>query len=103
VPKLRLYIEGLGHDKRVTVRERYVEFDRRGEELVIVEPTAHHRFETGFHNPGLPFDERFREAVGFVPRRITGPRIVAARQRPRRRPAHTAGRAYALAFEGESR
>jgi hypothetical protein len=32
-------------------------------EFAIVEPTSHHRMELGLHNPGLPFDARFREAV----------------------------------------
>jgi hypothetical protein len=37
---------------------------------VIVEPAAHHR-PVGLHNPGPPFDERFREAIEFGSRRIT--------------------------------
>jgi hypothetical protein len=69
--RLRPAIEAFGDDVRVTPRERYVEFDRRGEEFVIAEPTADHEMEVGLHNPGLPYDERFREAVAFGSRRIT--------------------------------
>jgi hypothetical protein len=69
--RLRPAIEGLGDDVRLEVRERYVQFDRGGREFAIAEPTAHHRIELGLHNPGLPFDERFREAVEFGSRRIT--------------------------------
>jgi hypothetical protein len=69
--RLRPAIEGLGDDVRLEVRERYVQFDRGGREFAIAEPTAHHRMELGLHNPGLPFDERFREAVEFGSRRIT--------------------------------
>jgi hypothetical protein len=69
--RLRPAIEGLGDDVRLEVRERYVQFDRGGREFAIAEPTAHHRMELGLHNPGLPFDERFREAVAFGSRRIT--------------------------------
>jgi hypothetical protein len=69
--RLRPEIESYGPDVRVRPRERYVEFDRRGLEFVIAEPTADHELEVGLHNPGLPFDERFREAIEFGSRRIT--------------------------------
>jgi hypothetical protein len=69
--RLRSHVEAFGEDVRVRLRERYAEFDRGGAEFVIAEPTAHHRMEIGLHNPGLPFDKRFREAVGFGSRRIT--------------------------------
>jgi hypothetical protein len=69
--RFRPAVEALGHDVRVRPRGRYVEFDRGGLMFVIAEPTADHELEVGLHNPGLPFDERFREAVGFGSRRIT--------------------------------
>jgi hypothetical protein len=56
---------------RLEVRERYVAFDRGGEEFAITEPAAHRHLEVGLHNPGLPFTERFRDATGFGSRRIT--------------------------------
>jgi hypothetical protein len=70
---LRLYpeIESFGGDVRVSVRDRYAELDRVGALFVLAEPTAHRRLEVGLRNPGLPFDERFREAAGFGPRAIT--------------------------------
>jgi hypothetical protein len=69
--RLRSHIESFGPDVRVTPRERYIEFDRGGREFAIAEPTADHRMEVGLHLPGLPFDETYREAVGFGSRRIT--------------------------------
>jgi hypothetical protein len=69
--RLRNHIEGFGDDIRVEPRDRYAAFDRRGSEFVIVEPTADHELEVGLHNPGLPFDKRFREAAEFGSRRIT--------------------------------
>jgi hypothetical protein len=69
--RLRDHVQGFGPDVRITPREQYAEFDRRGSEFAIAEPTSHHRLEVGLHNPGLPFDERFREAVEFGSRRIT--------------------------------
>jgi hypothetical protein len=69
--RFRPHVEGLGDDVRVRLRERYVEFDRGGLEFVIAEPTADHELEVGLHNPGLPFDARFREAEAFGSRRIT--------------------------------
>jgi hypothetical protein len=68
---LRREIEGFGPDVRLEVRERYAAFDRGGEEFAITEPAAHRHLEVGLHNPGLPFDKRFREAVEFGSRRIT--------------------------------
>jgi uncharacterized protein DUF5655 len=69
--RLRPHIEGFGDDVRIKLHERYAEFARDGSEFAIAEPTSHHRMEVGLHNPGLPFDKRFREAVGFGSRRIT--------------------------------
>jgi hypothetical protein len=69
--RLRSHVESFGDDVRIEARERYAEFDRVGLEFAIAEPTAHHRMEVGLHNPGLPFDETFREAVEFGSRRIT--------------------------------
>jgi hypothetical protein len=69
--RLRSHVESFGPDVRVTPREHYAEFDRGGREFVIAEPTADHELEVGLHNPGLPFDERFREAVELGSRRIT--------------------------------
>jgi hypothetical protein len=69
--RLRAHVEGFGDDVKVVPRERYAEFDRGGSEFVIAEPTADRELEVGLHNPGLPFDERFREAVEFGSRRIT--------------------------------
>jgi hypothetical protein len=69
--RLREHVEAFGDDVRITPRERYVEFDRRGREFLIAEPTADHEMELGLHLPGLPFDETYREAVAFGSRRIT--------------------------------
>jgi hypothetical protein len=69
--RLRPVVEGLGPDVRARARERYAEFDRRGEEFLIAEPTSHHRMELGLHNDGLPVTSRFREAAEFGSRRIT--------------------------------
>lgn len=69
--RLRSHVESFGDDVRIEPRERYAEFDRVGLEFAIAEPTAHHRMEVGLHNPGLPFDATFREAVEFGSRRIT--------------------------------
>jgi hypothetical protein len=68
--RLRAHVEGFG-DVRIELRERYAQFERGGSEFAIAEPTAHHRMEVGLHNPGLPYDKTFREAVGFGSRRIT--------------------------------
>ena len=68
---LRPAVEGFGPDVGVTPRERYAEFDRKGAEFVIAEPTAHHRLDVGLHNPGLPFTGRFRTAHEFGSPRIT--------------------------------
>jgi hypothetical protein len=69
--RVRSHVESLGPDVDVELRERYAEFDRRGAEFAIAEPTADHELELGLHNPGLPYDERFREADAFGSRRIT--------------------------------
>jgi hypothetical protein len=69
--RLRSHVEAFGDDVRTKPRERYAEFDRVGLEFAIAEPTADHEMEVGLHTPGLPFDERFREAVEFGSRRIT--------------------------------
>jgi hypothetical protein len=69
--ELRREIEEFGPDVNLEVRERYVAFDRGGEEFTITEPAAHRHLEVGLHNPGFPFDERFREALEFGSRRIT--------------------------------
>jgi hypothetical protein len=69
--RLRSHIEEFGDYVRVKLHDRYATFLRRGSEFVLVEPTAHRKLEVGLHNPGLPFDERFREAVEFGSRRIT--------------------------------
>jgi len=69
--RLRPAVERLGPDVRVRPRMVYAEFDRRGEEFLIAEPTSHHRLELGLHNPGLPVTPRFRPADEFGSRRIT--------------------------------
>jgi hypothetical protein len=69
--ELRHELENFGPDVKLEVRDRYAAFDRGGEEFAITEPAAHRHLEVGLHNPGLPFDERFREAVEFGSRRIT--------------------------------
>jgi hypothetical protein len=101
--RFRPTVESLGPDVRLERHERYARFDRKGSEFTIAEPTAHHRMEVGLHNPGLPYDDRFRDAMGFGSRRITH-RVslpedgdidddLLARLRA----------AYALAWEGEPR
>jgi hypothetical protein len=101
--RLRSHVEAFGDDVRVTLHERYAEFDRRGAEFVIAEPTAHHRLEVGLHNPGLPFDERFREAVEFGSRRITH-RVSLPEDSEIDDELHARlHAAYALAYEGEPR
>jgi hypothetical protein len=69
--RLRPVVERLGPDVRVRPRMVYAEFDRRGEEFLIAEPTSHRRLEIGLHNPGLPVTRRFRPADEFGSRRIT--------------------------------
>jgi uncharacterized protein DUF5655 len=101
--RLRPAVEALGDDVRARVRERYVEFDRGGQEFAIAEPTSHHRMEIGLHNPGLPFDERFREAVEFGSRRITH-RVSVPENGDIDDELHARLHdAYALAYEGEPR
>jgi hypothetical protein len=69
--RLRAHADTFGPDVRVEVREPYAELERVGSVFAIAEPTAHRRMEIGLHNPGLPYDRRFREATGFSSRRIT--------------------------------
>jgi hypothetical protein len=69
--RLRPAVERLGPDVRVRPRMVYAEFDRRGKEFLIAEPTSHHRIELGLYNPGLPVTPRFRPADEFGSRRIT--------------------------------
>jgi Domain of unknown function (DUF5655) len=69
--RLRSEIASYGDGVKVRRRDRHAEFARRGSEFLIAEPTADETLELGLHNPGLPYDKRFREAVGFGPRRIT--------------------------------
>jgi hypothetical protein len=101
--ELRSEIEDFGGDVKLEVRERYAAFDRGGEEFAITEPAAHRHLQVGLHNPGLPFDERFREAVEFGSRRITH-RITlhetATIDEELRARLHTA---YLLAWDGEPR
>jgi hypothetical protein len=97
-------VEDLGPDIRVTPRERYAEFDRKGVEFVIAEPTSHHRMDVGLHNPGLPFTGRFRTAEAFGSRRIT--HRVSLPENTERIDDELHARlheAYALALEGEPR
>jgi hypothetical protein len=101
--RLRTAIEGLGDDVRVERRERYAEFDRRGSEFVIAEPAADHRLELGLRNPGLPFDKRFREAVGFGSRRITHRTSLPEDAEIDAELHARLHDAYLLAFEGEPR
>jgi hypothetical protein len=100
---LRSEIESLGEDVRLSVRERYAEFDRRGSLFVLAEPTSDHHLELGLHNPGLPYDERFRPGEGWGPKRITHRTSVpedAAIDPELHARLHDA---YALALEGEPR
>jgi hypothetical protein len=69
--RLRPAIEGLGDDVKLLLSDRFIEFDRGGRLFAVVEPTADHEIELGLHNPGLPFDERFRDATAWGPKRIT--------------------------------
>ena len=99
--RLRSHIEAFGDDVRVLPRERYAEFDRRDSEFAIAEPTAHHRMEVGLHNPGSPFDERFREAVEFGSQRITH-RVSVPEDAEIDGDLHTRlQEAHAVALEGE--
>jgi hypothetical protein len=101
--RLREHIESFGPDIRVRVRDRYAELDRAGEVFVIVEPTAHRRMHVGLHNPGLPTDARFRDAVEFGPRRITH-RITLTEDAQIDDDLHARlHTAYMLALEGEPR
>jgi hypothetical protein len=70
--RLRAHVLGFGPDVRIEPRlGRYAEIDRGGLEFALAEPAAHRHLELGLHNPGLPFDERFRDAEGWGTRRIT--------------------------------
>lgn len=99
--RLRPHVEGFGTDIRVAPRERYAEFDRRGREFLIAEPTADHRLELGLHLPGRPYDETWREAAGFGSRRITH-RVSVPENSEIGEELHAhLHDAYYLAFEGE--
>jgi hypothetical protein len=101
--RLRAHIESFGPDIRIGVRDRYIELDRAGEVFVLVEPAAHRRMHLGLHNPGLPTDERFREAVEFGPRRITH-RVTLPEDAEIDDDLHARlHTAYMLALEGEPR
>jgi Domain of unknown function (DUF5655) len=101
--RLRPAVESFGSDVRLEPRERYAEFDRGGSEFVIVEPTSHHRMEVGLHNPGLPYDARFREADAFGSRRITH-RVTLPENAEIDDALHARlHEAYQLAWEGEPR
>jgi hypothetical protein len=101
--ELRPAVEQLGPDVRVRPRMVYAEFDRGGEEFLIVEPTSHRRLEVGLHNPGLAVTARFRPAHEFGSRRIThrislpGPDQLDAELLAR------IGEAYELALAGAAR
>ena len=69
--QLRPHVEEFGPDVRLRVRDPFAEFDRSGSLFALVEPKAHRRIDIGLHNPGLPFDDRFRDASGWGPRKIT--------------------------------
>jgi hypothetical protein len=101
--RLRAAIEELGPDVRVEPRERWAEFDRGGREFAIAEPTAHHRIELGLHLPGVPFDERYREAVEFGSRRITHRVTVPENDEIGDELRVRLREAYELALEGEPR
>jgi hypothetical protein len=101
--RLRAHVESLGADIGVEPRERYVEFDRRGQEFAIAEPTSDHVLELGLRNPGLPFDERFRPADEFGSRRITHRVAVPADAEIDADLHARLHAAYALALEGEPR
>jgi hypothetical protein len=101
--RLRDHVEGFGEDVRVVLRERYAELDRVGLEFALAEPTAHRKLELGLHNPGLPYDERFREAAAFGSRRITH-RVTLPEDAEIDADLHARLHdAYALAREGEPR
>jgi hypothetical protein len=101
--RLRAHVESFGPDVKLTRRDRYAEFDRVGAVFAIVEPAAHRRMEIGVHNPGLPFDDRFRDATGFGSRRITH-RVVLAEDADIDDDLHARLHdAYASAWQGEPR
>jgi hypothetical protein len=101
--RLRPAIEGLGEDIRLNLHERYIEVRRGGSLFALVEPTADHEIELGLHNPGLPFDERFRDAAGWGPKSITH-RVSIPEDAEIDDELHARLRdAYALAREGEPR
>jgi hypothetical protein len=101
--RLRPHVESLGEDIDVEPRERYVEFDRRGQAFAIARPTADHVLELGLRNPGLPFNERFRPADRFGSRRITH-RVAVPVDAEIDADLHARlHAAYALALEGDPR
>jgi hypothetical protein len=100
--RLRAHVEGFG-DVRIGARQRYAEFDRGSSEFAIAEPTSHHRLEVGLHNPGLPYDETFRDAAGFGSRRITH-RVSVPEDAAIGTDLHARlHAAWAIAYEGEPR
>lgn len=101
--RLRSHVETFGDDVRVEVREPYAELERVGSMFTIAEPTAHRRMELGLHDPGLPFDRRFRDATGWGPRRITH-RVTLSEEAEIDDELHARLHvAYLLALEGEPR
>jgi hypothetical protein len=101
--QLRPHVERFGPDVRLRVRDRFAEFDRGGSLFALVEPVAHRRIEIGVHNPGLPFDHRFRDATGWGSRKITH-RITLREDAQIDDELHARLHlGYELAFEGEPR
>jgi hypothetical protein len=101
--QLRAHVEAFGPDVRLRVRAPFAEFDRSGSLFVLVEPKAHRRIEIGLHNPGLPFDDRFRDASDWGSRKITH-RVTLGEGAQIDDELHTRLHvAYELALEGEPR
>jgi hypothetical protein len=101
--RLGSHIETFGDDVRIEVREPYAQLERVGSVFVIAEPTAHRRLEVGLHDPGLPYDRRFRDATEWGPRRITH-RITLSEDAEIDDELHARLHvAYFLALEGEPR
>jgi uncharacterized protein DUF5655 len=69
--RIRSHVEGFGDDVDVELREPFAELERGGALFAIAEPTADKVLKLGLHNPGMPFDERFRNADRWGPRKIT--------------------------------
>jgi hypothetical protein len=101
--RLRPAIEGLGDDIRLQLPERYIEYDRGGRILALVEPTAKREIELGLHNPGLPFDKRFHDAAGWGPKSITHRVAIPEDAEIDDELQARLHDAYALAREGEPR